>query len=63
MAEIGNSKPEPQSSVAAASALAVSEHDSQNALPSFPIDPALTGAHNQFEASPKDKMSLSNLTH
>ncbi|KAK5118738.1 hypothetical protein LTR85_007944 [Meristemomyces frigidus] len=45
------------------SKLAASEQDSQNALSSFPIDPALTGAHNPFEASPKDKMSLSNLTH
>lgn len=45
------------------SKLAVSEHDAQGAVSAFPLDPALTGVHNPFDASPKDKMSLSNLTH
>ncbi|KAK4544511.1 hypothetical protein LTR36_004083 [Oleoguttula mirabilis] len=57
------STPAPPMQLPSISKLAVSGRDSHSALPSFPLDPALAGAHNPFEASPKDKMSLSNLTH
>lgn len=45
------------------SKLAVSGSDTYRGLSSFSIDPALTGVQSSPDGSPKDKMSLSNLTH
>ena len=47
------------------SKLVVADHNIQNVSSPYSLDPALSGQHhhNNIEGSPKDKMSLSNLTH
>ncbi|KAK5130943.1 hypothetical protein LTR08_001546 [Meristemomyces frigidus] len=45
------------------SKLVMANHNAQNGMSSYSIDPALTGVQSILESSPKDKMSLSNLTH
>ena len=45
------------------SKLTVAGNNVQNASSPYSIDPSLTGSQSGVEGSPKDKMSLSNLTH
>ena len=55
--------PAPLVQLPSISNLAASGRERQGAGHIFPLDPALTGMHPSMDGSPKDKMSLSNLTH
>ncbi|RMY02080.1 hypothetical protein D0866_15694, partial [Hortaea werneckii] len=56
------STPAPPVQLPSISKLAVTGAEATTAS-GFPLDPALTGLHTPMDGSPKDKMSLSNLTH